>query len=490
MINPIRFGGMASGLDTENMLKQIMQAERMPVDRMFQQKQQVEWKQDAYRDFNKQLLEFRNAVSDLRLQGSFQAYKSSSTNESVATARGSGSAANFSYDLKVNQLAESAYANSAEGTGFTGKDKIADTLLNGEEASFKINGTEFKVTNETTMDDLVKQINGSKTAGVSAFFDEKTQKLSISAKSTGEGKLNIEDTNNFLNDTLKVRTDAAAEAGGSYFKGQDASFVLNGLETTRDSNNFNISGVEFSLKGLGSTKVSSVADTDAVFDKIKGFVDKYNALITATQEKLTEKTYRDYKPLTKEQRAELTDKEAELWDEKAMSGMLRGDQVLTGILSDMRQILGSDVKGLGDKTMSALFEMGITTGDYSERGILHIDEDKLRKAIEEKPNEVMDVFTKASDVNGERGIASRLYENVSGALDKLVEKAGRPGATSDVNSVMSKEIKRFDEQIERFEMRLADVEARYWKQFTAMEKALASMQSQSDSLMSMLMPNG
>lgn len=77
MINPIRFGGMASGLDTENMLKQIMQAERMPVDRMFQQKQQVEWKQDAYRDFNKQLLEFRNAVSDLRLQGSFQAYKSS-----------------------------------------------------------------------------------------------------------------------------------------------------------------------------------------------------------------------------------------------------------------------------------------------------------------------------------------------------------------------------------------------------------------------------
>jgi len=499
MINPIRFGGIASGMDTETMVKQMMQAERIPMDRIFQQKQWAEWQRDAYRDVNKQLLEFRNLASDMRLQGTFLANKVSSTNDSIATAKGSGAAANFAYDLKVLELAENGYANSKESIGneFDAKDKSALASLAGltpgteevpgQTTSFKINGKEFTVGHDKSLNDLVKEINGAK-IGVSAFYDAATQKVSFASTVTGEGKLEIDDTDGFLADVLKIDTadiKSDANPNGSFYAGKDAKFVLNGLETTRSSNTFTISGVEFSLKAEGSTRVSSTADTDKVFDTIKNFVDKYNELLTKSNEQLVEKRYRNYKPLTAEQKADMSDKEIELWDEKAKSGLLRGDSMLSGIMSDMRSLMSNDVKGLDEGAISALFEIGIQSNSYEDRGFLHIDEKKLRKAIEEKPQEVIDLFTKQSKNKNEQGIGTRLYTAVNDSLGSLVEKAGRPDSTVD-QSFISKEIKRYDEQLAAFERRLFEVENRYWAQFTAMENALSSMNSQGNSLTSML----
>ncbi|NLT20373.1 MAG: hypothetical protein GXY16_05185, partial [Syntrophomonadaceae bacterium] len=45
-IDRIRFGGLSSGLDTENIIKQLMRIETMKVDRQFQQKTLLEWKRD------------------------------------------------------------------------------------------------------------------------------------------------------------------------------------------------------------------------------------------------------------------------------------------------------------------------------------------------------------------------------------------------------------------------------------------------------------
>jgi len=494
MINPIRFGGIASGMDTETMVKQMMQAERIPMDRIFQQKQWAEWQRDAYRDVNKQLLEFRNLASNMRLQGTFLANKVSSTNDGIATAKGSGAAANFAYDLKVLALADNGYANSKEsiGTNFDAKDKSALADLAGLEAgvdendpgqttSFKINGKEFTIAHGKSLDDLIKEINGAK-IGVSAFYDTATQKVSFASTVTGEGKLNIEDSSDeFLANVLKIDKDDA----NSFYAGKDASFVLNGLETTRNSNTFTISGVEFSLKAEGNTRISSAPDTDKVFDTIKNFVDKYNELITKTNEQLVEKRYRDYKPLTNEQKADMSDKEIELWEEKAKSGLLRGDSILSGIMSEMRSFMSNDVKGLDKGAISALFEIGIQSNSYEDRGFLHIDEAKLRKAIEEKPQEVIDLFTKQSKNTNEQGIGTRLYASANDALSRLVEKAGRPDSTVD-QSFISKEIKRYEEQLVAFERRLFEVENRYWAQFTAMENALSSMNSQGNSLTSML----
>jgi flagellar hook-associated protein 2 len=61
----IRLSGLASGIDTEAMIKKVMQAERLPVDRLSQKKQILTWERDAYREINRSLLEFRTAGSDM-----------------------------------------------------------------------------------------------------------------------------------------------------------------------------------------------------------------------------------------------------------------------------------------------------------------------------------------------------------------------------------------------------------------------------------------
>ena len=215
-------------------------------------------------------------------------------------------------------------------------------------------------------------------------------------------------------------------------------------------------------------------------------------MIAKTNEKLSEKRYRNYPALTDAQRKDMSESEVKLWEEKAKSGQLRGDSIVSSALSSMRSIMGDAVKGLDEGAFSTLASIGIKTASYEdggllENGFLHIDEKKLREALEEKPEQVINLFTSQSDDISEQGIATRLYASVNASITRLTEKAGSEAYKVD-NSLMSKEIKTLEEQLERFEARMLMVEDRYWKQFTAMEKALADLQSQGNSITSMLMP--
>ncbi|OEF97794.1 hypothetical protein BHF68_13220 [Desulfuribacillus alkaliarsenatis] len=165
------------------------------------------------------------------------------------------------------------------------------------------------------------------------------------------------DDSDFLHEVLNLYEVNNGDEPVNYSNGKNAKFVLNGLETERKANVFTISGVEYTIKAVtdNAVTVSSVSDTDAIFDKIKGFVN----------EKLMERRYRDFPPLTNEQRRAMDDKEIEMWEEKAKSGLLRGDHMLSGILTDMRMLISDQVKGLGDGRISSLAQIGITTGSKS-----------------------------------------------------------------------------------------------------------------------------
>ena len=58
MVNPIRFGGIASGLDTESLVKQLVSAEKTRVDKFTQQKIWKQWQQTAYNETNKTMANF------------------------------------------------------------------------------------------------------------------------------------------------------------------------------------------------------------------------------------------------------------------------------------------------------------------------------------------------------------------------------------------------------------------------------------------------
>ncbi|HHY92810.1 MAG TPA: hypothetical protein GX511_05665, partial [Firmicutes bacterium] len=78
--------GLATGLDTDSMVEALMRAERMPLDRLLQQKQLWQWKQEDYRTVNNALRELRDTMFSMKLQSPFLAKAANSSNPSAVTA--------------------------------------------------------------------------------------------------------------------------------------------------------------------------------------------------------------------------------------------------------------------------------------------------------------------------------------------------------------------------------------------------------------------
>ena len=72
-----------------------------------------------------------------------------------------------------------------------------------------------------------------------------------------------------------------------------------------------------------ATSIDIQTDTDTIVNNIKAFVDLYNEVLTALDSKITEPRYRDYQPLTSEEKDAMKEADIEKWEEKARSGLLR-----------------------------------------------------------------------------------------------------------------------------------------------------------------------
>ncbi len=352
----------------------------------------------------------------------------------------------------------------------------------------------FFIQGNQSLDNVINVVNTSQ-VGVSMVYDSFSDQVTLTRKETGNfngkavseagyGSLDHEilTTGGFINSVMKF--DTATESGG-----QNAVFTINGLSTTRNSNTFEMNGVSFTLKQTfdGTTGPVTVAvnnDSNKVFENIKGFVEKYNELIGKIQSEVSETHFKDFKPLTEEQREQLSDKQQEHWEEKARSGMLRRDSILTSNLSKMRSDFYSPVTGEGiNSLMNQLTSIGIkTSANYLEGGKLEIDEAKLKKAIETNPEDVEKILTANGSADSQKGIIHRLYDTVNNTMGKLKERAGNSFSTNN-QFMLGKQLNLVDSQIDRFEDKLVRLEDRYWRQFTAMEKAIQQSNQQSAYLM-------
>lgn len=334
-----------------------------------------------------------------------------------------------------------------------------------------------------TMNTLMSKISSSATSGVSAFYDTGTDKIVFNAKKTGDNNISGNDislTGSFLTTALQMT---------KYAEGNDAVFSINGLATTRKENSFNINGVSFTLKSTSETPVDVTIsqDTDSIFDSIKAFVDKYNEIAGNINTKLSEKRDRDYAPLTDAQKESMKDDDITLWESKAKSGLLNGDPLLSRIVNRMRTSLYDQVSGTANPNYNRLSSIGITTCVYyQEKGKLVIDEAKLKTAISENPEEVIELFTKVSTATDatqkyqESGLIERLYTNVSNAVKDLITKAGQDnGYLLYDNSTLGQDMRRLESQISLVEDRLEDKETNYYKKFSALETAINKMNAQS-----------
>ena len=485
-----------SGMDIDQTVKDLMKAKRVPYDKMFQSKTLAEWKKAGYNTMYKTISDFRTTVFNNKLQATLSPKTASSANESIATVTANADAANVSHELEVTQLAEGVKrTSSAAITTGTSKDTLAAQfgisgsfdikVANGENiATVTVNSTE-------SIYDFVQKLNNAG-AGVTANYDATLDRFFLSTTNSGANSgIDFSGSSaaglNFLKDNLKVvNSTAAADIS---FSGKDAVFKLDGVELKQQSNSFTISGVNYKLKStnIGSPiSVGVAADIDKTIENVKAFVESYNTMLSKVNTAVKETRYKDFSPLTTEQRGELTETEAKQWDEKAKSGMLYNDQILRSLVDGIRDDVSSPVAGISGNYNSAS-AIGITTGAYTEGGKLYIDETKLRAALTADPNAVNKLFATDGATDSQDGIAVRMYDTLKTAMDSIKSEAGiSAGVSDDTTSVLAKQINQYTKDMTSLNTRLDDMEDRYYKQFSAMETALSKLANQSSWISSML----
>ncbi|MGG3841785.1 flagellar hook-associated protein 2 [Anoxybacillus kestanbolensis] len=499
-MSTMRIGGLASGMDIDQLVSDLMKVERAPIDKLKQKKQLLEWQRDAYRDMNRVLNDLDRMIFDVVMrQSTFLQKKVTSSNENIVTATSTPSASNQTVEISnITQLATAARWTSGAIGAIGGEAVDVNASLASQFGESNVpNSLEFQVTkpgsttsetvsisidpNTDTLNTLINKLNSNATLGVRAFYDEHTKKMVITKNETGLGSsIEITAGKDFLQGQLKFQENILQKDAGT---GQNAKFTINGLETERPSNTFTINGMTYTLKNThtGTVTISSTTNTDAIFNSIKSFIDKYNETIDEINKKLKETRYRDYQPLTDEQREQLTEKQAEKWEEKARSGILRGDSILSNALSSMRQALYRKVEAASEG-FQQLAQIGITTtANYLEGGKLIIDEAKLKQKIEENPEAVYRLFSNNGEGNA-KGIVLQLRDEIKKTIKSIEDKAGNTLKTSN-QYIIGKSILDLDTRISAAEDRLKRVEDRYWKQFSAMEKAVQRANSQSMYLM-------
>ncbi|WP_332650936.1 flagellar filament capping protein FliD [Lysinibacillus sp. 54212] len=266
--------------------------------------------------------------------------------------------------------------------------------------------------------------------------------------------------------------------------------ALNGSIPGVDESNLSTYQASVSVPANTASPVTMTSSTnvDDMMTKIKEFVDTYNGLIKDLTDQTKQSKYRDYAPLTDEQKEDMSENEIKLWEEKAKSGLLRNDAIIREGLAEMRSLVYQSNPGI-DSQYNTLFSIGITTSkNYNDGGTLEIDENKLRKVLEEDPDAVEKLFKnsegkKEDTVNGQtvdtRGYLDKLRFTAMKSIEVSIEKkAGRSTMTNAEFSI-GKNLIDTESRISTWKRKLEMVEARYWKQFGAMESAINKANQQS-----------
>lgn len=369
---------------------------------------------------------------------------------------------------------------------------------------FSINGVAISgLTKDTTVNQLMAMINENDEIGVKASYIAGTNQFSLTATETGSGR--------------KIELGGMAEnIFGSKDEtnnrdGQDAQILVsygNGVETTVTSstNSFDLEGLTVTVSGTfgfnsdgtvdrsQSVTFSAAADADAVTERVKKFVEDYNALVKEINSQITTKPDSSYAPLTDAQKEEMDDKSIENWEKKAKQGLLFGDTTLRDLSSSIQGVL-TDLMGSG-VSYDDLEKIGITiSDDYTDGGTLSFDETKFKAAMTSDPDLVSNIFTGGGEVK--KGLISIVEDTLTpyatrwsykngGSYGSLIEEAGSEKISlSLTNNQIYTQLQEMQDAIDRLNDQLKTEQDRYISQFTQMETLISQMNSQSGYLSSL-----
>jgi flagellar hook-associated protein 2 len=345
---------------------------------------------------------------------------------------------------------------------------------------------------------VVAKINSAtdtsgKSLGLQAIYDTNLQQFIVKTKATGAAtQIDFSKTSTdgqaFLTNTLGIDTSTPTATG------QNADIIFNGNEiTTLSSNNATIMGISITLKSPtidanGNVTTSNITVSQNIDNEVKNiedFVNKYNDLLDKLNTANDEPVYKDYQPLTDDQRSAMSETQITQWETKAKSGLLHGDSIIKNVINQMRNTLSTIVSN--GSTYNSLSTIGISSKSYQDKGKLYVDETKLRAAIQADPDGVRNLFSQIGDTSkGTNGIINRLSDAMSQGVKDLTNKAGMTGNSQYDQSVIGKLLLSIQTDITTQTDRLNKTEDQYYKQFAAMEEAVQKYNSQGSWLSSQL----
>lgn len=454
--------GVGSGLDVTSLVSQLMAVERQPLTALDKKEASYQAKLSAFGTLKSALSSLQTAAQALSTPAKVSPYKASVADSSILSATAGAGAAGGNYNIEVQNLAEShkllsaGAANLTDPVGTVGKKITFEFGKHTAGPAFTANTARPAKT--ITIDATNNSLSGLRDAinaanmGVSASIinDGTSYRLALSSVDTGASnamKITVDDASldEFAYDPVGLKTNMTQTA-----EAKDAVIKVDTVTITKPSNTITdaIQGVTLNLTketaaGV-TTKLTLTRDTASVQSAIQAFVKAYNdankAIVDATA----------YNSQT------------------GKGAVLNGDSTARSIQTQLRSVFSTPVPGAPTGS-SMLADIGIS---FQRDGTLGIDSAKLSAAMTSTSKDLVALF---AGTGTSKGFAQQ--------IDILVGRITSPvGTIADHTKSIDTSIKSLGKQRSALATRLDAIEKRYRAQFTALDKAVASMSKTSQFL--------
>jgi flagellar hook-associated protein 2 len=455
----ISFGGLGNGVDFGPIVDFLVQAKRIPIDRINERKLNDQEKLTNFGSLGTKLLGLQNAANSLRTRLSFDKNEvsvSSASSQTLLTASASSTAASGTYTVTVNELASAHQIVSKASTAVSTTDADIVSGASGT-FSFQVGTGSVQTVNldaTGTLEDLRDGINNLG-AGVSASI------LNTGTVATPAYRLVLGSNDTGASNTITISADdttldTVTTGVDTFQAAQDSQIVLGegvgAVTINRASNTFTdvISGLTLNLQAadLGNPVTISVTqDNTAVKEGVSNFVSSFNEVV----EFINERTEFDL--------------------ETGERGIFVGDSLTRTVLDRIRQSTFSQISGL--TTFTSASQIGFETQPAD--GTIKLNEATLDAALSENYSAVRDLFIQ-NPTTGTEGIAE-LVVNAVDVLDDV-----EFGALAIRQNSLTKQIDNFAQQISVKEAALSRYEEQQRIKFANLDGLLAKLQNQLDTL--------
>ena len=446
----ITSSGIGSNLDIEGIIKQLMTLEKRPLTALDSKEAGFLAKISALGSLKGVISSVQTAAgamvppSGTTPFDQFNAYRASVADSNIASVTTDSKAVAGSYRLEVTQLAQEHRLATKVGddSPFDAEGKLKGSggtlsISLGTKGLPAEKTTTVNIAAGSTAEQVRDAINAAR-AGVSATVINGVNGKQLALVGDAAGS----DQSISLSGIAELAVEDSQPAQGSLFK-------LNGIEVSGKTNTVNtaIDGITLTLlkkSEVGvSTTVSVNSDTSALSGAIDGFVKAYNDFNTQAS------SLGSYNAATK------------------VAGALNGDSGLRMAQSVLSNALGNPPAELVGKPLQHLSEIGV---ELQKDGSLQVDRAKLNKAIKD-------------NVEGVANLVSAYGKSFKVATDRLIGSSGILAAQTEGYDTT---IKSFDRQREAINARMVSIEARYRKQFTALDVMMSNMSQTSSYLTTQL----